>query len=185
MQKVSDRRFDERLLGVRPIQIASVPNIFARDISLLARLAALPIVIVGLLACHPLRASLNQTQPPSFQFSSGISECCNSLTFYRVEEVAPENQNVDWLQSKPKDNVVLWQIWAEGDNSGHVPRIITYGKVPTGFIQKIPLSGEPPPLIEGRVYDAYGPPVLVPETYIRFTIREGKPVRLPVPGKDN
>jgi hypothetical protein len=158
---------------------------YAPNISLYAKVAAFPIMLVALLACHPLRASLKQTQPPSFQFDSGISECCNFLTFYRVEEVAPENQNVDWLQSKPKDNTVLWLISSEGDNSGRVPRLITYGKVPTGFVQKIPLSGEPPPLVEGRVYDAYGPPVLVPETYIRFTIREGKPVRLPVPGKDH
>ena len=155
------------------------------NISLCAKLAVFHIVFVGALACHPLRASLNQTQPPSFQFDSGISECCNFLTFYQVEEVAPENQNVPWLQSKPKENIVLWQIWSQGDNSGQVPRIITYGKVPTGFVQKIPLSGEPPPLAEGKVYDAYGPPVLVPETYVRFTIRGGKPVRLPVPGKDN
>ena len=137
------------------------------------------------MACHPLRASLQQTQPPSFHFSAGISEGCDYLIFYRVEEVPPENQNVHWLQSKPKENIVLWQIWAEGDNSGRVPSVITYGKVPTGFIQKIPVSGEPPPLAEGHVYDAYGPPTIVPQTYLRFKIIGGKPLQLPVPGKDN
>ena len=100
-----------------------------------------------------------------------------------VEEVPPENQTVHWLQSKPRENIVLWQVWAEGDNSGHVPEI-TYGKVPPGFIQKVPQSGEPPALVEGKVYDAYGPPTLVPETYVRFTIRDGRAVRLNVPGKD-
>ena len=148
------------------------------------KLSMFPIAVAGLLACHPLRASLNSTQPPSFQFSSGISECCDSLIFYRVEEVPPENQNVHWLQSKPRENIVLWQIWTEGDNSGRVPSVITYGKVPTGFVQKLPVSGDPPPLVEGKVYDAYGPPTIVPETYIRFTIRGGQAVRLPVPGKD-
>ena len=142
------------------------------------------VAVNTLVACHPLRASINESVPPSFTFSSGLSECCDFLTFYMVEEVPPENQSVHWLQSKPRENIVLWQVWAEGDNSGHVPAVITYGKVPPGFIQKVPQSGEPQPLAEGKVYDAYGPPSLVPETYVRFTIRDGKAVRLDVPGKD-
>ena len=147
-------------------------------------MALMLVITCFLTACHPLRASLNETLPPSFNFRSGFAECCNFLTFFRVEEVVAENQSLPWLRSKPKENIALWEVWAEGNNSGHVPAVITYGKVPSGFVQKIPQSGAPPDLIEGRVYDAYGPPSLVPETYIRFTIRDGKAVRLPVPGKD-
>lgn len=148
---------------------------------------ALPLALLCTVAgCHPLRASLNETSPPSFNFSSGFSECCDSLIFFIVQEVPPENQNIHWLRSGelPKQNIVLWQIWVQPDNSGRAPSVITYGEVPPGFVQKIPEVGAPPVLIEGKVYDAYGPPSVVPETYIRFTIRDGKPVQLPVPGKD-
>ena len=39
-----------------------------------------------------------------------------------------------------------------------------------------------PPLEEGKVYQAGGPEISVPEAVMRFTIRNGKPVRLPYLG---
>jgi hypothetical protein len=62
---------------------------------------------------------------------------------------------------------------------GNLP-IVSYGKVPAGWTQKIPTQGEPPPLVEGHVYEAGGPPVDSHLAYMRFTIRNGAFVQLPV-----
>jgi hypothetical protein len=128
---------------------------------------------------------MDDNVPPSFSFSAGpFAECCRHLMFLNVYEIPPENQNLPWTEPKPKENVVLWQVWPKGSNVVEDLPVITYGKVPPGFIQKIPESGAPPPLVEGKIYEAGGPAVEVPDAYMRFTIRNGKAVRLPIPGKN-
>jgi hypothetical protein len=88
------------------------------------KLALALVALNTLAACHPLRASIGESVPPSFTFSSGLSECCDFLTFFMVEEVPPENQTVHWLQSKPRENIVLWPL-AEGDNSDTCRKSLT------------------------------------------------------------
>jgi hypothetical protein len=142
--------------------------------------------VVGVLAsCHSLTISMDENVPPNFNFSAGIfAECCRHLTFLGVYEVPPENQNLPWAAPRPKEDIVLWQIWPKDSNAAENVSVITYGKVPPGFIQKIPESGEPPPLVEGKIYEVGGPAIEVPNAYMRFTIRNNKSVRLPIPGKD-
>jgi hypothetical protein len=149
-------------------------------------LFAAPLLLV-LVSCHSLTISMDENVPPNFSFSAGrFAECCRHLAFLGVYEVLPENQNLSWTAPKSKEDIVLWQIWPKDSsvNAADALPIITYGKVPPGFIQKIPESGEPPPLVEGRVYEVGGPAIEVPNAYMRFTIRNGKSIRLPIPGKD-
>jgi hypothetical protein len=127
---------------------------------------------------------MNDRVPPSFDFSAGFSECCNYLRFLNVYEIPPENQNVPWSAKTPKEVVHLWEIVPKDANyvdAANLPTI-TYGKVPPGWVQKFPERGEPPPLLEGHVYEVGGPQVEVPHAYMRFTIRNGKAARIPIPG---
>ena len=122
--------------------------------------------------------------PPTFTFSAGrFADCCRHLAFLGVYEVPPENQNIPWPEPMPRENIVLWQIWPKDntDNSADALPPITYGKVPPGFTQRIPALGAPPPLVEGNIYEVGGPPIEVSEAYMRFTVRNGKAVKIPIP----
>jgi hypothetical protein len=142
------------------------------------------VVSLSLVAgCRSLTISISDSNPPVITFSaSRFAECCRQLDFLGVYEVPLENQKIAKSASTPKENIILWQIWpnAGTDNSADGLPPITYGKVPLGFTQKIPTQGEPPPLVEGKIYEAGGPPISVPDAYMRFTIRNGKAVRLPI-----
>ncbi|HZI61789.1 MAG TPA: hypothetical protein VFD62_13825 [Pyrinomonadaceae bacterium] len=121
--------------------------------------------------------------PPSFTFERGH---VNYLDFFFVEEVAPENQNVPYTRQDPDKNVVVWQVWPKSSDDGRIDKLpaITYGKVPAGFVQKIPIDGAPATLVEGKVYEAGGPPVTMSKGFLRFIIKDGKAVRIPVPGQE-
>ena len=127
---------------------------------------------------------MNDQVPPTFNFSPGIAECCNYLRFLNVYEIPPENQSVRWSAKAPRENIHLWEIAPKDVNyvEGRNLPVITYGKIPPGWVQKFPESGEPLPLLEGHVYEAGGPQVEVPQAFMRFAIRNGKAVRIPIPG---
>jgi len=76
----------------------------------------------------------------------------------------------------------LWEIRPVGDNKISDLPSIRYGVVPNGFIQVTPISGGPPPLIEGKVYDFGGPADNANGGSIWFTIRDGKSVEVAQPG---
>src|SRR6185369_17974179 len=118
--------------------------------------------------CNSLRISINETNPPVFRFSAGqLAECCRHLAFLTVSEI-PDRQS-------DANAKIIWEIRPVSgtDNSAEGLPQITYGQVPPGFVQKIPTVGPPPPLQEGKIYEASGPPVEVPEAYVRFVIRDG------------
>jgi len=135
---------------------------------------------LSLSACHGLKVSMDGQVPPTFNFSRGFAECCDYLRFFSVYEIPPENQNLPWNAQTPKEDIHLWRIVPNG-GARYLPAI-TYGKVPPDCTQEVPNGGEPPLLLEGHVYQAGGPPVEVRGTLIRFTIRDGKAVRIPIPG---
>ena len=75
---------------------------------------------------------------------------------------------------------MLWEVWPN-NLSFEEQRIwklapITYGRIPQGFIQKIPASGEPPLLVEGKMYSAGGPAANANGGFVLFTIRDGTAV---------
>ncbi len=76
----------------------------------------------------------------------------------------------------------IWKIRPEAENKISELPSITYGFVPNGFIQVIPASGTPPPLIEGKLYEFGGPAFNANGGFVWFTIQGGKSVQVPMPG---
>lgn len=131
-------------------------------------------VTFALIGCDEpnVRVSLNNDAGPGFAFSGS-----GYLDFFAVLEIAPDNESTS---GQPKKNRVLWQIWPKSSAEGRLPLSpITYGMVPPGFVQKIPENGAPPKLEEGKIYQAGGPPIVVPRGFVRFVIRNGKATVLP------
>jgi len=134
-----------------------------------------------LIACSTdVTLSMDDGNPPTFKFAKNFSEV-NTLPFFEVVEVARENENLPYHEQHFDKNVTLWRIAPEKVDTpiDQLPAI-TYGHVPTGFSQKFPESGSPPSLVEGKVYQAGGPPVLMRRAIIQFAIRNGKAVRIPL-----
>ena len=131
--------------------------------------------------------SISEEVPPRFSFGGGTRDHVRHLPFFFVNEVPVENQKLRWMEPPRKENKTIWRIAPKTGAAGELKNlpVITYGQLPHGFVQEVPKQGEAPGLEEGKVYDAGGPAVMVPCTYIRFTIRDGKAVRLSIPGKDD
>ena len=121
--------------------------------------------------------------PPTFTFKRNFDEVDYIPMFY-VSEVDPENLNIPSSQQK-KDDKIIWQIEPLTGRDGEIKQLapITYGIIPPRFTQTIPATGPPPKLFEGKTYEAGGPGTMVPKGFLRFTIREGKAIRVPVPGQ--
>jgi hypothetical protein len=140
---------------------------------LLATLVLIPLSV----GCNSLRISLNDANPPTFSFSAGsLAECCDHLAFLTVTELPSGD-------SKLSNGKVIWQVWPSSgtNNSAEALPPITYGQVPSGFVQKIPSVGVPPVLEEGKTYMAAGPLIEVPEAYVTFRIENGKTIKVAGP----
>jgi len=130
------------------------------------------ILLVG--GCKTLTISVSDTNPPVFSFSVGqFAECCDHLAFLTVSEVPDEHRD-------RKEARIIWQIWpiSGTDNSARGLPKITYGQVPPGFVQMVPEAGPPPRLEEGKVYEASGPRIEVPDAYVSFRIQNGKVIQI-------
>lgn len=105
--------------------------------------------------------------PPSFNFG-GVG----ATPFFMVSEL-PSSSSPDMSRAK-----VIWDIRPNDGSHATVPLgPIKYGTVPEGFTQLVPSEGAPPPLQEGKSYQAGGPPVEMPNGFLRFTIQNGKAVK--------
>jgi len=128
-----------------------------------------------LLSCggEGLVISFDEELPPSFRYKGNRwAECCKNLNFFVVSEVPPDNP--------AKEGKYIWWIWPKDtaqSESYNLPTF-TYGKVPDGWRQTIPENGEPPPLVEGKTYEAGGNFHSGQDAHLRFTIRGGKAVKL-------
>jgi hypothetical protein len=141
------------------------------------------VISCALMSCGSgVTVRMNDSVPPSFTFSQNGSHV-DYLDFFVVTEIAPENLRVGRHEQDQKKNVTIWVIWPKGTSEGTISNLppITYGIVPEGFTQETPAKGAPPALAEGKVYQAGGPEVSMPNGVIRFTIRDGKSVELPMP----
>jgi len=80
---------------------------------------------------------------------------------------------------------MIWQIEPGIGPEREIENLppITYGVVPPGFSQALPVNGSPPKLVEGKTYEAGGPGVMVPRGVLRFSVRDGKAVRASIPGQ--
>lgn len=145
-------------------------------------------LLLSLMICFAIAAcdsdihlSINETVPPTFTFERNHSEV-NYLDFFLVQEISPENLTVPYSEQNSEKNHVVWQIWPKGTAEGTLSSLppITYGKVPSGFTQKMPSEGSPPALVEGKVYEAGGPPIVMSKGIVRFKILNGKAVVVPI-----
>ena len=151
--------------------------------SVARRTLLLLLTVIFLSACYEegMTVSLNGRTPPSFNLSGS-----GDLVFFTVSEVAAENQNLLPAQRDGDKNTLLWRIRPSGLSSeakriSRLPQI-TYGVVPAGFEQNNPAEGPPPPLVEGKLYQAGGPATNANGGFVWFKIEGTKVVRVDAPG---
>jgi len=135
------------------------------------------------IACYEedMSISIDHKLPPTFRLSGS-----GNLAFFGVREVALENQKLIPSQRDGDKDVVLWEIWPNGLSSDEkiIYRLpsITYGSVPTGFVQKVPQTSAPPDLVEGKIYEAGGPASNANGGFVWFTIKHGRIKKVDAPG---
>jgi hypothetical protein len=136
---------------------------------------ALILLVCSVSSCgEGLVISMDENLPPTFKYKGNRwAECCTYLNFFVVNEVSADN-----IASKEKKN--LWWIWPKESSNGEHDNLpgFTSGKVPDGWKQTVPEHGEPPPLVEGKTYEAGGNFHSGQDAHLRFTVRNGKAVRL-------
>ena len=146
----------------------------------------LPVVLLllSVLGCNHASCERNtrvaihdNKNPPTFSLSGN-----GHLNFFWVSEVnAPQPIPKD-AQAVNSSDRILWEIWPAEIESTAIPDLphITYAKVPAGFKQKIPAREAPAPLVEGKIYEAGGPSSGANMDILRFTIKNGSVVEIPL-----
>ena len=146
--------------------------------------AALLILLAALsLGCQEhMTIKMSEAVPPVFTFQASRLTHFKHLSFFVVIELAPGNEKIPAYESSLVKDKTLWWIFPEDSERGVYENLpeFTYGTVPTGWKQKTPEQGPPPTLVEGKFYEAGGPQIELPWGYMRFTIRNGKAVRVPM-----
>ena len=141
------------------------------------RILATLILITGLslVSCTGLRVDVSNTVPPDFTFHVGsFAECCTNFAAFAVFE--NDSKTLIW---KIVANPIVERVEANS-------MVIHYGKVSDRFRQEVPTAGEPPPLVEGKRYEAVaGWTSYVPGARVRFTVKNNEIVKLPEQVGDN
>lgn len=140
------------------------------------QLVATLILTAGLssASCTALRVHVGKTVPPDFTFTAGqFAHCC--AHFY------------EFLVFEEGSQVPIWAVVAYTTVEKSEARALTihYGKVPDRFKQKVPRSGEPPPLIEGKRYEAVAGGGYAPGARVRFMVENNEIIQLPEQPGDN
>ncbi len=133
---------------------------------MLVTLAAAIIV----LACRQepdLHLAYTDKMPPSFSFS-GKSIATNF-------EVLETSRSRPLSETKPYkiEGQTVWKISVTGGIRGDKWPAFTYGEVPNGFSQIVPVKGPPSKLVEGKLYVAR----IVADDYdstLFFEVRDGR-----------
>jgi len=130
---------------------------------------------------------MTDTYPPTFTFHRGLFTEVNSFPLFIVEEIHPDNLSVGFLQQRYAKNKTVWKIVPD-PKVPHAPELdklppITYGTIPNGFIQETPSTSTPPPFEPGKVYEARGAYVLMPDAIVRFKVEADKITPVVIPGQ--
>lgn len=136
------------------------------------------ILVIGFAACEvDLNVAVDGKNRPTF----GLSGSGNLISFV-VMEVPPENQ-AQRIQRESDRNIVLWRIRPQlGNNEIYKMPAITYGNVPSGFVQEFPANGAPPTLVEGKIYEVGGTAYNANGGFIWIQVQGDKTVEIPIPG---
>lgn len=135
---------------------------------MISRLVVVSYLIGGLTACErPLKVTLDGRTPPTFRFDGS-----GELLQVGIYQVTPEGK-------VPPRGSEFWVIFPRKLVKALKAPSITYGVVPDEFYQKVPASGSPPPLQEGKIYGFGADTRGAPGNDIWFTIRDGKSIRVP------
>jgi hypothetical protein len=117
------------------------------------------------------KLTIKETNPPTFGMSGS-----GELGSFRIRDSVPQRKILG------EDAFIYWKIRPiSSDEIKRVEEIgaITYGKVPTGYVQIYPEEGEAPPLIEGQRYYVYAGTSNADGKGKYFIIRDGKSVEVP------
>jgi hypothetical protein len=143
-------------------------------------LVAAALLFCSIAACtyeEDTQISIDGDNPPTFKlYGSGNQQ------YFLVSEVSTDNYVLPAHRNSDKD-IALWKIApvAEAPPRAWDYPPIKYGGVPRGLMQELPKDGVPPPLVEGRLYEAGGPAYGANGGSVLFTIRNGKSVIVPKP----
>lgn len=107
---------------------------------------------------------MDDANPPTFKLTGS-----GRLIFFAVSEVEPG-------RISKIDDPTMWEIRPTDENLISKLPDITYGVVPQGFRQLTPDQGAPPPLVEGKLYEAGGPAFEANGGTVRFRIKDGRAV---------
>jgi hypothetical protein len=121
---------------------------------------------------------VERKNPPTFSLKGS-----GHLNFFWVSEVNAPGPIPEGARAIKGKDQIIWEIWPSNSPSTSIDSLptIAYGKVPAGFRQELPSSGEPPPLVEGKIYEAGGPSSGADMEVFRFTIQNGNVVELALP----
>jgi hypothetical protein len=132
------------LLGTALFSIRDLCRSKSRGRSFLALLLCLPVLMFfGILTVWegPLYVSVTNSRIPEFQVDGAAGFC--GLRIYE-----PEHQKAEW---RGDDVGMVWSFDWQGNRFPPMGLRFAYGVLPTGFLQRAPLSGVVPPPLDAEV----------------------------------
>lgn len=98
---------------------------------------------------------------PTFEIRRSHFDEVKVFPILMVVQLHRDNEKLPPLREDESKNKVLWKVVADPTvvdktSTENLDRL-EYGKVPKGFTQEVPNSGQPQPLVEGPTYEAMGP----------------------------
>jgi len=132
-------------------------------------------IVLGTIACEHIadfRVDIAESTPTSFLF--GGRSAIADFEIWDVPRTTPLSK------TNPFDakGETIWKISPAAELVGRAWPNVTYGVVPNGFSQSIPLSGLPPPLSESKLYLARISDGRDSNSAIFFEIRNGRTVNV-------
>jgi len=132
-------------------------------------------LVLFCLSCE-IPTSVHISDGPSFSFHGS-----GRLASLRIYDPQPDHKIATPNDSKS----VIWSIQPRSDNeeSAFIERLsITYGEVPNGYVQTVPMTGIPPGLSSGRVYYFFAQTTRAPGKEGFFYLENTSPILIDVPG---
>jgi len=128
-------------------------------------------IIVLLLISFPTcerdtKLTLTGHNPPTFKITGSGQLSMLRMHGPKVRDVPGETAFIIW-EIGPKDGLFNGRDVEDLES-------IKYGEIPTGYVQRYPEKGAPPPLLEGESYDVFIDTASANGARAYFTIRDDK-----------